>query len=239
MTNKYYDPGRQRAAKVQALFTRIASRYDLINDLQSFGLHRRWKRRVVELARPRPGARALDLCCGTGDIALGLADAGAKVVGLDFTEPMLHVARARDARARVGWVRADAQRLPAPDGLFDVVTVGYGLRNLADWEQGVREMVRVARPGGRVLVLDFGKPANPVWRSVYYAYMRLFVPLLGLVTCGSASAYSYILVSLKHYPAQAGVAAKMKALGLVNVRVVEFLGGVMSINYGEKPGSPA
>ncbi len=239
MTNKYYDPGRQRAAKVQALFTRIASRYDLMNDLQSFGLHRRWKRRVVELARPRPGARALDLCCGTGDIALGLADAGAKVVGLDFTEPMLQVARARDARSRVGWVRADAQRLPAPDGLFEVVTVGYGLRNLADWEQGVREMVRVARPGGRVLVLDFGKPANPVWRSVYYAYMRLFVPLLGLVTCGSASAYSYILVSLKHYPAQAGVAAKMMALGLVNVHVVEFLGGVMSINYGEKPGSPA
>jgi demethylmenaquinone methyltransferase/2-methoxy-6-polyprenyl-1,4-benzoquinol methylase len=132
------------------------------------------------------------------------------------------------------FVRGDAQELPFRDSSFDIVTVGYGLRNLADWERGLSEMRRVAKPGGRLLVLDFGKPDNAMWRGVYYGYLRLFVPCLGLIFCGSASAYRYILESLQHYPAQQGVAGKMRELGLVNVRIVNLLGGVMTINYGEK-----
>jgi demethylmenaquinone methyltransferase/2-methoxy-6-polyprenyl-1,4-benzoquinol methylase len=131
-------------------------------------------------------------------------------------------------------VQGDAQQLPFPDQSFDIVTVGYGLRNLADWRAGLKEMARVAKPGGRLLVLDFGKPENPLWRNIYFGYLRLFVPLLGLVVSGSASAYSYILESLKHYPAQKGVAATMDELGLKDVRIVNFLGGVMTINYGRK-----
>ena len=192
MPNTYFEPGERRAAKVEALFTRIARRYDLINDLQSFGLHRRWKRRVVELSQARPGHRALDVCCGTGDLALGLAQAGCEVVGLDFTERMLEVATERKAkgeRLRVPtFIRGDAQSLPFPDTTFDIVTVGYGLRNLADWEMGLREMARVAKPGGRLVVLEFGKPRNPFWRAIYFSYLRLFVPCLGLLFCGSASA---------------------------------------------------
>lgn len=248
MANNFYDPGEQRAAKVNALFTRIAPRYDLINDLQSFGLHRYWKRKVIQLAQPEPGQKALDVCCGTGDLALALARQGAEVVGLDFSARMLELAQAKARRLEKLGQRApaqhrpraprfltgDAQRLPFPDSSFDVVTVGYGLRNLADWEAGLREMHRVARPGGRVVVLDFGKPDNPLWRGAYFAYLRLFVPVLGLVFCGSASAYAYILESLKHYPAQHGVAAKMRDLGLAQVRIVSLLGGVMSINYGER-----
>ena len=255
MVNTYFDPGEQRAAKVSDLFARIAPRYDLINDLQSFGLHRYWKRRAVQLARPQPGERALDLCCGTGDLALALARRGVRVTGVDFSERMLEVAERRaslpelqaaapggtasrpvpnPSRLTPRYVRADAQRIPVPDNSFDIVTVGYGLRNLANWETGLQEMQRVANVGGRLVVLDFGKPDNPLWRRLYFAYLRLFVPYLGRIFCGSASAYAYILESLLNYPAQHGIAAKMRDLGLANVQIVNLLGGVMTINYGQK-----
>jgi demethylmenaquinone methyltransferase/2-methoxy-6-polyprenyl-1,4-benzoquinol methylase len=237
MANKFYDPGAARAARVAALFARIAARYDLLNDLQSFGLHRLWKRRLVVLAEVRPGAAALDLCCGTGDLAFTLARRGARVTGLDFSQAMLDVARRR-ALSRPGGVeflRGDAMQLPFAADTFDIVTVGYGLRNLADWETGLREMIRVARPGGRVLVLEFGKPDNALWRGLYFTYLRLFVPALGLIFCGDAAAYAYILESLKHYPGQRGLATRMEVLGLLTVRTVNLLGGAMSINSAVKP----
>jgi demethylmenaquinone methyltransferase/2-methoxy-6-polyprenyl-1,4-benzoquinol methylase len=251
MVNKFYSSGDQRAVRVNDLFGDIAPHYDLINDVQSFGLHRRWKRRVIDLADVRPGDHALDLCCGTGDIALALARRGAEVVGLDFTEQMLAVAEERRQRSRFvdplenssspvlnpQFVHGDAQRIPFPDAEFDIVTVGYGLRNLASWETGLAEMIRVAKPGARLVVLDFGKPDNRLWRAVYFGYLKLFVPLLGLVLCRNAAAYAYILESLKHYPAQRGVAARMRELGLTNVRIVNLIGGAMSINYAEKQGT--
>ena len=254
MANRFFAPGDQRAARVHDLFSRIAPRYDLINDLQSFGLHRYWKRRVVQLARPQYGHRALDVCCGTGDLALALARRGAQVTGLDFSERMLEVAQGRTAGVRSSeaqagpasaqaahyaspgphFIRADAQHIPFRDESFDLVTVGYGLRNLASWERGLKEMQRVLKPGGRLVVLDFGKPENALWRGLYFGYLRLFVPVLGWLFCGSADAYGYILESLKAYPAQQGVAEEMRTLGLINVRIVSLLGGVMSINCGEK-----
>jgi len=158
-------------------------------------------------------------------------------VGLDCSAPMLAVAGRKAATARGNaprFLEGDAMRLPFPDAQFDIVTVGYGLRNLVSWETGLGEMVRVAKPGARLLVLDFGKPANPQWRAVYFGYLRLFVPLLGLVACRNASAYAYILESLRHYPAQRGVELSMRNLELSQVRVENFLGGAMSINYGVK-----
>lgn len=238
MPNKYYEAGDQRAAKVNDLFAAIAPRYDLINDLQSFGLHRWWKRRLVKLAELNPGVRALDLCCGTGDVAFALAGQGAEVTGVDFSEPMLAVARQRRAGRGLEspkFLWGDAQEIPFPDDSFDVVTVSYGLRNLTSWERGLGEMLRVARRGGRLLVLDFGKPDNAVWRSLYFGYLRLFVPLFGRLFCGDAQTHAYILESLKHYPAQHGVAAKMRAMGCLDVRIVPLLGGVMTINLGVKP----
>ena len=242
VSNAYYVPGRQRAAKVNDLFAGIARRYDLINDLQSFGLHRHWKRRVAELAQVHPGDQALDLCCGTGDISFALARRGAAVTGLDFSPQMLDIAARRTAPAPAAgaglepkFIEGDAQQLPFPDGSFDIVTIGYGLRNLTSWERGLDEMWRVAKPGARLVVLDFGKPANALWRSLYFLHLRLSVPLIGLFFCGNASAYAYILESLKHYPAQLAVAEKMRQLQLTNVRVINLLGGAMAINYGEKP----
>ncbi|MGD0253486.1 MAG: bifunctional demethylmenaquinone methyltransferase/2-methoxy-6-polyprenyl-1,4-benzoquinol methylase UbiE [Verrucomicrobiota bacterium] len=241
MSNIFYVPGEQRAAKVNDLFAAIARRYDLLNDLQSFGLHRRWKRRVVELAAVKPGDRALDLCCGTGDLSLAFAQCGAEVVGLDFSGAMLEIAEKRRQKnlkaqtSNLKFIQGEAQQIPFPDHSFDIVTVGYGLRNLTSWETGLAEMYRVAKPGGRLVVLDFGKPANAVWRAVYFAHFKISVPLLGWIFCGNAQAYAYILESLKHYPAQAGVAAKMRELKLVNVHAINLLGGAMAINFGEKP----
>ena len=245
MSNAFYTSGEQRAAKVNDLFAAIARRYDLLNDLQSFGLHRRWKRRVVELAAVQSGNRALDLCCGTGDIAFALARHGAEVTGLDFSQAMLEIAEARrrknfksqisNLKSNPQFIQGDAQQIPFPDASFDIVTVGYGLRNLTRWEKGLDEMHRVARPGARLVVLDFGKPANALWRAIYFGHLRCSVPLIGRLFCGNADAYAYILESLKHYPAQLAVAAKMRELKLVNVRVINLLGGAMAINYGEQP----
>jgi demethylmenaquinone methyltransferase/2-methoxy-6-polyprenyl-1,4-benzoquinol methylase len=249
VSNVFYAPGAPRAAKVNDLFAAIARRYDLLNDLQSFGLHRRWKRRVAALAAAAPGARALDLCCGTGDIAFALARRGAETTGLDFSEKMLEVAESKKQKTEnrkqekipqsairnPQFMQGDAQQIPFPDNSFDIVTVGYGLRNLAGWERGLDEMFRVARPGARLIVLDFGKPPNALWRKIYFTHLKISVPLIGWLFCGNAQAYAYILESLKHYPAQLAVAGKMRDLKLVNVRVINLLGGAMAINYGEKP----
>lgn len=249
MSNIFYAPDERRAAKVNDLFAAIAGRYDLLNDLQSFGLHRIWKRRVVRLAQARPGDRALDLCCGTGDIAFALARCGAETTGLDFSAKMLEVAKSRSRMAEAGsrnnksnselrtpnFIQGDAQAVPFPDNFFDIVTIGYGLRNLADWKRGLDEMNRVAKPGARLVVLDFGKPPNALWRGVYFTHLKCSVPLMGWLFCGNAHAYAYILESLKHWPAQTGVAETMRGLKLANVRVINLLGGAMAINCGEKP----
>jgi demethylmenaquinone methyltransferase/2-methoxy-6-polyprenyl-1,4-benzoquinol methylase len=239
VSNTFYAPGDQRAAKVNDLFAAIARRYDLLNDLQSFGLHRLWKRRVVELAKVEKGNRALDLCCGTGDIALALARQGAETIGLDFSEKMLEVAAARQRNfksqiSNLKFIQGDAQQIPFPENSFDIVAVGYGLRNLASWERGLEEMLRVAKPGARLVVLEFGKPENLLWRNIYFTHLKCSVPLIGLLFCGNPQAYAYILESLKHYPAQLAVAEKMRGLKLANVRVINLLGGAMAINYAEK-----
>jgi demethylmenaquinone methyltransferase / 2-methoxy-6-polyprenyl-1,4-benzoquinol methylase len=240
--NKFYQPGEQRAAKVGDLFAAIAPRYDLINDLQSLGLHRRWKHALIQMAEIKPGDRALDLCCGTGDITFALQAAGANVVGIDFSPAMLAVAQERAKNihgpagpGRLQFLCADALKIPFDNGSFDVVTVGYGLRNLASWERGLEEMARVARPGGRLLALDFGKPENKVWRAIYFAGLKFLVPLFGKIFCKDAAAYAYIFESLRDYPAQRGIAAKMESLQCRDIQVRQLLGGAMSIHFGRKP----
>lgn len=216
------------AARVHDLFAAIARRYDLLNDLMSLGLHRCWKQRLIELAgQPHD---ALDLCCGTGDIAQRMSG---HVIGADFTDEMLRIAATRTTRVR--WIQADALCLPFPDASFDVVSVGYGLRNLADLDAGLREIHRVLRPGGKLLSLDFGKPENRLWRSLYFAHLRFWLPVLGHIFVGNAAAYGYILASLQAYPAQRGVKEMMERNGFTECGFEEFAAGAMAINFGIKP----
>ena len=242
MTNKYLAYDDSRAPRVRAMFSRLAWRYDLVNDVMSFGMHRRWKRDAVRLALAGAAARprVLDLCCGSGDLCFLAEESGAgTVTGADFTLPMLAVARRRRiekaSAARV--VQADALELPFPDGSFDALTVAYGLRNIADAEASLREMRRVLAPGGRAVILDFGKPENPVAGVLYRAFLRTMMSAVGWIFHGDPETYLYIPESLERYPAQRGVERLMKEAGFVNVRFENRLLGTMGINIGEKGSS--
>jgi demethylmenaquinone methyltransferase/2-methoxy-6-polyprenyl-1,4-benzoquinol methylase len=241
MASKFFVPGTERAPKVEDLFATIAPRYDVINDLQSFGMHRLWKHQMVAAAALQPGDHALDVCCGTGDVTFKLAQTGADTVGFDFSQPMLDVAKGRAAQVplpagsgTVEFQQGDALNLPFADRSFDVVTISYGLRNLADFQRGLRELTRVLKPGGRLLVLDFGKPDFLPWRWVYYQYLERICPLFGKIFCGDGDTHGYILDSLKAYPAQHGVDSGLRELGFTETRIQTFLGGTMTLNIGRR-----
>lgn len=240
MTNKYLSYGAERAPKVREMFSRLAWRYDFVNDLMSFGLHRRWKRETVALAlegaTPGRRPRVLDLCCGSGDLCFLAEEGGAgPVVGADFTLPMLAVARrrrARDAR-RSGFVQADALALPFPAGAFDVLTISYGLRNIADIPAALSEMRRVLAPGGRAVVLDFGKPDNAAVGALYRGFLGTLTPVIGWLFHGDPETYRYIPESLERYPAQRGVEKLMREAGFSKVRYENRMFGAMGINVGD------
>jgi demethylmenaquinone methyltransferase/2-methoxy-6-polyprenyl-1,4-benzoquinol methylase len=239
-SNKYLSYDESRAPKVREMFSRLADRYDLVNDVMSFGMHRVWKRQTVQMAlsgAPR-NVRVLDLCCGSGDLCFLAEDLGAgEIVGVDFTLPMLDVAKRRrkegGRRSRVRLIQADALRLPFPDASFDVLTIGYGLRNVADIQAALSEMRRVLAPGGRAVVLDFGKPAGALPAALYRAYLGTVMPAVGWMFHGDPQTYDYIPASLERYPAQRGVEALMRAAGFGEVRYEERLLGTMGINIGQ------
>jgi demethylmenaquinone methyltransferase/2-methoxy-6-polyprenyl-1,4-benzoquinol methylase len=221
------------------MFSRLAWRYDLINDLMSLGMHRRWKRETVDLAvSGRTQPRVLDLCCGSGDLCfLAESRGAAKVTGADFTLPMLAVARRRAAAAgsRSRFVQADALALPFAAASFEVVTISYGLRNIADIERALAEMRRVLAPGGRAVVLDFGKPDNAVAGAIYRRVLRTMMPVVGWLFHGDPETYLYIPESLERYPAQRGVDRLMQAAGFTDVRHENRFLGTMGINVGQTP----
>ncbi|MEO8587493.1 MAG: bifunctional demethylmenaquinone methyltransferase/2-methoxy-6-polyprenyl-1,4-benzoquinol methylase UbiE [Acidobacteriota bacterium] len=242
MPNKYLSYDDQRAPKVRAMFSRLAARYDLVNDVMSFGLHRKWKKDTIRLAlEGRTGpARILDLCCGTGDLSFlaeEKAPPGSRVIGVDFTLPMLGVATRRrlETHSRSRFAQGDALCLPFPDGAFDAVTVGYGLRNIADPLAALREMRRVLAPRGRVVVLDFGKPDNSLAGALYQAFLHTVMPVMGWLFHGDPETYLYIPESLKRYPAQRGVRGLMQEAGLTGARYESRLLGTMGLNIGEAP----
>ena len=223
--------------KVNALFSTIAMRYDLVNDIQSAGLHRLWKRKMARLVALGESEQALDVCCGTGDLIVRLAKGGGRVGGVDMNGAMLNVARHRLAKRNIAQSRlyqADALQLPFGDGQFDVVTIAYGLRNLADYKIGLQEIFRVLKPGGRLAILDFGKPPNRFLRGLYYQYLRWALPVFGWLFCGSASAYAYILDSLEKYPAQGGVKDMLDEIGFSSVNVANIMLGTMSLHIARR-----
>lgn len=217
---------------VRALFATIADRYDLITSLLSYGQDARWKRRLVALADVRQGERALDLASGTGDIAFAVAARGAKTIGLDITHRMLQLARAKSPGAP--FVTGDMIALPFATGAFDLVTTGYGLRNVPDLSSAIDEIARVLKPGGRLLSLDFNKPQNAIVRVTYLTYLTAVGSLLGLVLHGDPDTYRYIPASIRRYPGARGVVALMQQAGFRDVQHVRVLGGFMAIHTARK-----
>jgi demethylmenaquinone methyltransferase / 2-methoxy-6-polyprenyl-1,4-benzoquinol methylase len=219
------------------MFDRVAGRYDALNSVMTAGLHHRWRRRAADRAQLSPGDSALDICCGTGDLALELADRvmpAGHVVGCDFSEPMLDLAREKARSRQAAGVRfewADALSLPYDAGRFDAVTVGFGVRNLADLDRGLREMTRVLRPGGRLVVLEITQPTRPPLSSFYSLWFDRIVPLLGSFS-GDSEAYSYLPESVRNFPDPAKLAELMDAAGLEQIRWTVLAGGIIAIHSG-------
>ncbi|MBI4026114.1 MAG: ubiquinone/menaquinone biosynthesis methyltransferase [Verrucomicrobia bacterium] len=235
----YYREGTERAEHVRRLFTRIARHYDLINDLQSAGLHRFWKSRLISALQPQAGERILDLACGSGDLAFRLARAqpDALLIGGDFTASMLRVALERSRQEPVsvgGWIQLDGLSLPFADASLDAVMMAYGLRNMADPARVLRGIARVLKPGGRVAILDFGKPSNRVIRAVYGALLKTLQPTLGWLFFRDANTYAYIHESLRHYPAQDGVARLLAETGFAGISCQNLALGAMSLHLARK-----
>jgi len=219
------------------MFDRVAGRYDTLNSVMTAGLHHRWRERAAERAELEPGDAALDVCCGTGDLALALAGRvgpGGSVVGCDFSEPMLDLAREKATERGAVGVRfewADALSLPYDAGRFDAVTVGFGVRNLADLDRGLHEMARVLRPGGRLVVLEITQPTRPPLSTFYSLWFDRIVPLLGSFS-SDPEAYSYLPESVRGFPPPPRLAEMMDGAGLERIRWTVLAGGIIAIHSG-------
>lgn len=220
---------------VRQLFATIADRYDFITGFLSYGQDRRWKRKLIRLADLQPSDCVLDLASGTGDLLFAAVPPARFGVGLDVTHRMLQLARERRTDRRAPVVTADMLALPFPNGRFTLVTTGYGLRNVPDLDQALREIHRVLAPGGRLLSLDFNRPGNVVVRTAYHAYLTVVGSMLGLALHGDPDTYRYIPESIRNYPGAKAVAGMMTRLGFVDARVIPVLGGLMAIHIARKP----
>jgi demethylmenaquinone methyltransferase / 2-methoxy-6-polyprenyl-1,4-benzoquinol methylase len=232
-------PGTLEETQVRAMFDRIARLYDRMNTVMTAGLHHHWRRRAADLAGVSPGDRVLDVATGTGDLALEMAGRvapGGEVVGVDFSERMLDLARAKAAdpptRTNVQFSYGNALELPYPDDSFAAATVGFGARNFSDLEQGLREMARVVRPGGRVVILEITTPRRPPLSTFFELWFDRVVPALGRIA-GDSQAYSYLPNSVRRFPGPEDLAATMAVCGLVGIRYVLTAGGIIAIHVGQ------
>lgn len=224
---------------VRGLFATIADRYDLITSVLSYGQDARWKAKLASLANVTPGERALDLAAGTGDIAFAISARGARTVGLDITHRMLQLAHLRQgcsaqADRRVEFITGDMTSLPFRSASFDLVTTGYGLRNVPDLDLAIEEIARVLKPGGRLLSLDFNRPENAIVRSAYLGYLTVVGSTLGWILHRDPDTYRYIPASIRRYPGARGVADRLAARGFNRVTAMPLLFGLMSLHLGTR-----
>ena len=229
--------GTLEEPQVRAMFDRIARVYDGMNSVMTAGLHHQWRRRAVDLAEVGPGASVLDVATGTGDLAIeaaGRVGPTGSVIGSDFSEEMLAGARRKPAAASIPFEWGNALELPYETDRFDAATVGFGARNFSDLDRGLQEMVRVVRPGGRVVVLEITTPTKPPLSTFYEAWFDRLVPLLGRFD----EAYAYLPASVKRFPGPHELAARMDRAGLDQIRYVLTAGGIIAIHVGRKPVAP-
>ena len=229
-----------RAADVQNMFDRIAGRYDLMNRVMTLGIDRRWRHAAVRAAKVDPSTRALDVCCGTGDISFLLAEAGAEhVTGLDFSANMLEQARKRQrshrdpaGAERIEFVQGDALALPFEDDSFDVVTVSFGVRNVEDLALAFREFARVGRPGARIVCLEITRPKSRLANRFYDIWFDRVVPLLGAIVSRDKAAYTYLPESTKSFPRPPQLAEVIRSAGIGEVKWRRFGGGIVALHHG-------
>jgi len=235
------DP-QQKTSEVKGHFDRVASRYDLMNTILSFGLHHLWKRRAVGLLGLKRGELVIDSCGGTGDLALLAARRVGPTGGVilyDLNRAMMLAGRAKLARAglndRVWLIEGDAEQLAAADRSLDAALVGFGVRNLGRMDEGLREMHRVLKPGGRLVILEFSRPQNPLWRWLYDCYSFTVMPRLGQLVAGSREAYTYLITSIRQFPRPEEVADLLRSVGFTQVSYHPLTNGIAMIHRAVKP----
>lgn len=231
----------QKASMVAGVFHSVAARYDLMNDLMSAGIHRVWKRFTIELSGVRRGQRVLDIAGGTGDLAAKfsqLVGAEGKVVLADINSSMLEVGREKltdkGIAANIEYVQANAECLPFPDNYFDCITIAFGLRNVTDKESALRSMLRVLKPGGRCLVLEFSKPKSELLGKIYDQYSFSVLPKMGQLVAGDADSYRYLAESIRVHPDQETLLDMMKSAGFANASYYNMTGGIVAVHRGIK-----
>lgn len=231
----------EKAGLVAGVFDSVAARYDLMNDLMSGGIHRLWKRATIEFSGVRPGHAVLDIAGGTGDLAARFSELvgrEGKVVLADINESMLRVGRDRlidrGVQGNLSFVQADAQALPFPDNHFDCITIAFGLRNVTDKDQALESMLRVLKPGGRLLILEFSKPRSALLSRVYDAYSFTMLPLMGRIIAGDSDSYRYLAESIRVHPDQETLKAMMEDAGFARVEYHDMTGGVVALHRGVK-----
>ena len=233
---------KEAAAHVREMFGRIAPRYDLLNHLLSLDIDKLWRRRVAQRFRAvlrDPKTKVLDLCCGTGDLAFAFrreAPGGAEIIGADFVPEMLVRARAKSAAsaAKIEFVEADALSLLFADAGFDLVSCAFGFRNLANYERGLQEILRVLKPGGAVAILEFAEPRGKIFGALYRFYFRHVLPRLGGLISGNAQAYSYLPSSVRKFPDPRELEIKVAQAGFVGVQYERWTGGIVTLHTGRK-----
>lgn len=218
--------------EVAAMFDAVARRYDLVNDLLSLGRTKAWRRRVVKIIAPKSGMRILDIAAGPGSSSEPLHKAGAEVVAMDFSEGMLQ--QGRKARPYLDFTKGDALNIPFADNEFDVTTISFGLRNTNDYEKALREALRVTKPGGRMVIVEFSTPTFPLFRKIYFNYLMKSLPKIAAKTSSNPEAYRYLAESIIAWPNQVELSQKMSATGWQNPSWVNLTGGVVAVHTGSK-----
>ncbi|MBT4288062.1 MAG: bifunctional demethylmenaquinone methyltransferase/2-methoxy-6-polyprenyl-1,4-benzoquinol methylase UbiE [Deltaproteobacteria bacterium] len=230
--------GKEKSQFVKGKFSVIAKHYDLFNDLITQGMHRYWKNFLVEKSRLKGGDTVLDICCGTGDITQRLkvcVGENGDAIGLDFSSGMLDIAKGRNVESGINFLQADAMNLPFQDNSMDVITVGFGLRNLIDITKCLSEVIRVLKPGGRFLCLDMGKIKIPILKQLFNFYFFRIVPVIGKLMYPGEDLFDYFPASSLEYPSQEKLAGMLLNIGFEEVEFFNFYFGSTTIHYAEKP----
>ncbi|MFY4775975.1 demethylmenaquinone methyltransferase [Metabacillus sp. RGM 3146] len=232
---------QSKEEKVHGVFEKISGQYDQMNSVISFKRHIAWRKETMKRMKVQKGDKALDVCCGTGDWTLALAEAAGdngRVIGLDFSSNMLSVAKKKVAESKfshIELIQGNAMKLPFEDNTFDFVTIGFGLRNVPDYMTVLKEMTRVVKPGGKVVCLETSQPTMPGFRQAYLLYFRYIMPLFGKIFAKSFNEYSWLQESARDFPDSKKLARMFEEAGLAEVEVKPFTGGVAAMHLGYKP----